>query len=95
MTQSTLIRQSMIDILYLLIVYYYSKYPELVEVQGKTRETTLHVNVIKSVFARHGIPEKLVADNIPFNSAVFQWFAELWDFNDHIKSILPEVKWTS
>ena len=35
---------------------------------------------MKSVFARHGIPEKLVAD-MPFNSAAFQQFAKQWDFN--------------
>ena len=55
---------------YLLSVDYYSKYPELVEVRGKTSEIT--INVMKSVFARHGIPKKLVTDNMLFNSAVFQ-----------------------
>ena len=62
---------------YLLIVDYFSKYPELVEERGKTSETT--INVMKSVFAWHGIPEKLVADNMPFNSTVFQRFAKQWD----------------
>ena len=55
---------------YLLIVDYYSKYPELVEVSGKTSEHL--IIVMKSVFARHGIPQQVVADNMPFNSTAFQ-----------------------
>lgn len=63
---------------YLLIVDYYSKYPEVIQVENKTAEST--IAVLKSVFARHGNPNIVVADNMPFNSRVFKQFATHWDF---------------
>ena len=30
------------------------------------------------MFARHGIPERLIADNMPFNSLKFKNFASEW-----------------
>ena len=63
---------------YLLVVDYYSKYPEVVLVESKTAEST--IAVLKSIFARHGIPNTIVADNMPFNSKMFKQFAAQWDF---------------
>ena len=54
---------------YLLVVDYYSKYPEVVQVHSKTAETT--IAALKSIFGRHGIPSEIIADNMPFNQ---------WDF---------------
>ena len=36
---------------------------------------------MKETFARHGIPEKIIADNMPFDSAEFRRFAESWDID--------------
>ena len=58
---------------YLLAVDYYSKYPEVVQVESKTAEST--IAVLKGVFARHGIPQEIVTDNMPFNSRAFKVFA--------------------
>ena len=33
-----------------------------------------------SVFSRHGIPNNITADNMPFDSAEFRQFAKKWDF---------------
>ena len=63
---------------YLLAVDYYSKYPEVVQVESKTAEST--ITVLKNLFARHGIPQEVVADNMPFNSRTFKVFANQWDF---------------
>ena len=63
---------------YLLIVDYYSKFPEVCHLQNKTAS---HVIVkLKSVFARYGICEELIADNMPFGSAAMKKFAEDWNF---------------
>jgi len=63
---------------YLLIVDYYSKYPEICLLQGKTASSL--IPHMKSVFSRHGIPCELVADNMPFASVEMQRFADLWNF---------------
>jgi hypothetical protein len=63
---------------YLVVVDFFSKYPEVVSVSSKTAEKT--VAVMKSVFARHGIQDIIVADNQPFNSHAFCQVAKAWDF---------------
>ena len=35
---------------------------------------------MKPILARHGIPEEIVADNMPYNSREFQQFAKDWGF---------------
>ena len=62
---------------YLVLVDYYSKYPELARLSyGKSASVIItHLN---SIFARHGIPEVIVADNMPFNSLQFRQFASEW-----------------
>ena len=64
---------------YLLVIDYFSKYPEVVRMNSKTAEAT--VNKMKQIFSRHGIPNTLVADNMPFNSKAFKQFAKEWDFS--------------
>ena len=56
---------------YLLVVDYYSKYPEVLPMTAKTTITAL-----KGIFARHGIPNKLIADDMPFNSRTFHQFSK-------------------
>ena len=64
---------------YLLIVDYFSKYPEVIQVQGKTAEHT--INVFKTTFSRHGIPDTVIADNMPFGSKRLAQFSKEWNFN--------------
>jgi hypothetical protein len=42
---------------------------------------------IKSIFSRHGIPEEIVVDNMPFNSLEMRRFAGVW--NCHIVTFSP------
>ena len=59
---------------YLIVVAYYSRYFEL-----ERMCTTLHTS--SAIFARHGIPEKLISDNGPqFSAQEFAHFANEWDF---------------
>ena len=64
---------------YLLVVDYFSKYPEVVHMNSKTAEAT--VKKMTQIFSRHGIPNTLVADNMPFNSKAFKQFAKEWGFS--------------
>ena len=64
---------------YLLVVDFFSKYPEVVMVDDKSAETT--VAIMKKIFARHGVPTTVIADNVPFNSRCFKEFATQWQFN--------------
>ena len=64
---------------YLLVVDYLSKYPEVIKVESKSAEAT--VEVMKTIFSRHGIPTAVIADNVPFNSRCFKEFAKEWQFD--------------
>ena len=63
---------------YLVVVDYYSKFIETALSSNKTAETV--IKHLKSIFARHGIPEELVSDNMSFNSTEFHEFAKEWGF---------------
>ena len=43
---------------YLLIVDYFSKYPEILQMNSKTTDVT--IAKMKSIFSRHGIPNVVV-----------------------------------
>ena len=47
-------------------------------VSSKTAGAT--IKAIQTVFSRHGIPNTVVADNMPFNSAELKEFAKAWNF---------------
>ena len=47
-------------------------------VDSKTAESA--IEKVKTVFARHGIPETFIADNMPFNSRTFRKFSDDWGF---------------
>ena len=70
---------------FLVIKDYYSKWIELIQVSNKTAREL--INKFKSVFSRYGIPDQLVSDNMPFNSAEFKHFANEYGF-ETITSIL-------
>ena len=61
---------------YLVIVDYFSKYPEMIALANKTASAI--VLQCKNVFARHGIPTEIVSDNMPFNSHEFLTFTKEW-----------------
>ena len=63
---------------YLVIVDYYSKYPEICLLNDKSSQAV--ITSMKSVFARHGIPDDVVADNMPFSSKECSRFAQEWGF---------------
>lgn len=64
---------------YLLVVDYFSRYPEVVKMTSTTSEAT--ITALKAVFSRHGIPEVLRTDNGPqYASLEFQEFSETYGF---------------
>ena len=69
---------------YLLIVDYFSKYPEVCLLQGKSASAVF--SHFRTVFARHGLPEILVADNMPFDSSVMRKFAAEYGFTINTSS---------
>ncbi|XP_013396158.1 uncharacterized protein K02A2.6-like [Lingula anatina] len=69
---------------YLLLIDYYSKYIDVVELNAAT--TTATINAIKYVFSCHGIPLKIRSDNGPqFSSCEFKQFCKVYDI-EHMTS---------
>ena len=69
---------------YLIVVDYFSNFPEVALLKGTTSSTV--ITHMKSIFARHGIPEIVISDNGPqFTSKEFAEFAAKWEFS-HITS---------
>ena len=64
---------------FLLVVDYFSKFPEVLQVTSKTAQAT--IAKLKIIFARHSIPQVVMADNMPFSSKEFKVFAKSWDFH--------------
>ena len=48
---------------YLILVDYYSKYPEIIKLNKLDSNTT--IQAVKQIFSRHGIPKLVVSDNGP------------------------------
>ena len=64
---------------YLVIVGYFSRYPEVHKLRATTTQAV--VGTLKTVFARHGIPETLRSDNGPqFSFQEFVKFANKYQF---------------
>ena len=72
------------DSTYLLIIDYFSRYIEIAKLHHTTSEDViLHM---KSIFARHGIPEVVMSDNGPqYSSYQFSYFAKDYGFT-HLTS---------
>ena len=56
---------------------YYRKYPEIIKIEDKSAGTI--IAKMKAIFARHGIPEELMSDNMPYASKEFHQFASVWN----------------
>ena len=70
---------------FLLLIDYYSKYLE-VEKLNQTINSFTVIQIMKSIFARHGIPRTVVSDGGPqFSSDIFKQFAKEWEFT-HVMS---------
>ena len=61
---------------YLVAVDYLSKFLEIALLERKTAACV--IMHLKSIFARHGIADHLMSDNMPFASCEFQAFAKEW-----------------
>ncbi|XP_037504914.1 uncharacterized protein K02A2.6-like [Rhipicephalus sanguineus] len=65
---------------FLLVVDYYSRFPEVVTLRSTTARAV--IDALKSIFARHGIPQDVRSDNgPPFSSQEFAAFAASYGFN--------------
>ena len=61
---------------------YYSKYVELAHLSYDATRPGV-IKHLKSIMARHGIPQELISDNGPqFISKTFENFSKTWEF-DH------------
>eukprot|EP00118_Oscarella_pearsei_P023104 m.272463 g.272463 ORF g.272463 m.272463 type:complete len:1311 (+) comp40563_c0_seq3:40-3972(+) len=64
---------------YLLLIDYYSRYVEIAELPSTVSATV--INRMKSIFARHGIPDEVFSDNGPqYSSEIFAKFSERYGF---------------
>uniref|UniRef100_A0A803K1S1 Integrase catalytic domain-containing protein n=1 Tax=Xenopus tropicalis TaxID=8364 RepID=A0A803K1S1_XENTR len=63
---------------YLLVIDYFSRYPEVLRLSDKSANSV--IARLKAIFARHGIPQELVSDHVPFASHDMITFANKWDF---------------
>lgn len=70
---------------YLILVDYFSKWLEILPMTCKTASSV--ITVLKDVFATHGIPRVIRADNMPFQSQTFCNFAE--EYNIKIITCSP------
>ena len=64
---------------YLLIVDYFSRFPEIIKM--KTTTSASIIEALKTIFSRHGIPETLISDNGPqYASQEFTNIARSYNF---------------
>ena len=64
---------------YVLVVDFYSNYFEIAQL-ASTKSSTV-IQHIKSIFARHGIPEIVISENGPqYSSEEFHQFSTTWGF---------------
>ena len=67
------------DRTFLLAVDYFSKFPEISEIQNTSSKTT--IQTLKEIFCRHGIPVEVVSDNGPqFACHEYRSFANEFGF---------------
>ena len=65
---------------YLIAVDYYSRFIEIAAMNRNKKGSEV-VRCLKSMFSRHGIPERVRSDNgPPFDSVEYSKFANDWDF---------------
>jgi hypothetical protein len=62
---------------YLVLIDYYSRWIEVYQIVNKTSETV--IKKLKDIFSRFGIPQSIIADNVPFDSVEMKRFAKEWN----------------
>lgn len=62
----------------MLVYDYFSKWFDIKTLKNKTANEV--ILKMKELFTIHGIPEKVVADNVPYSSIEFKEFAKDWEF---------------
>ena len=63
---------------HLLVVDYFSKYPEVVSLPDKPAVTV--IRKLEAIFSRHGVPDVFMSDNMPFAASEMKQFASEWGF---------------
>ena len=64
---------------YLLVVDYYSRYPEVIKLNSTTSASI--VSAMKTIFSRHGIPQTVISDNGPqYDSSEMKQFSSTYGF---------------
>lgn len=64
---------------FLIVTDYYSSYPEVIHLKNTTSKAV--IVSLKAIYARHGIPDMMFADNGPqFDSQEMRMFATTWGF---------------
>ena len=77
---------------YVLIVDYYSKYPEVISIQMKAAEAM--IVAVKRYYICDSY-SKVITNNMLFSSKKFKQFASDWNFEVIVFSLTyPTVKWT-
>ena len=77
---------------YLLVIDCFSRYVEVAKLSRTTSpDVTAH---LQSMFARHGIPERLINDNgLQFSSISFPNLLKAMDLLTSLLAPIPESKW--
>ena len=70
---------------YLVVIDYYSKYIEAIRLNGKTNSDI--IGCLNEIFSRHGYPQTLIADNMPYNSREMKEYAT--QYGIHITTTSP------
>jgi hypothetical protein len=71
--------------MYLLVIDYFSRYIEIAKLFNTSSQSV--INHLKSIFARHGIPECFMSDGGPqYVSFVFKQFAQSYGFQHIVSS---------
>ena len=74
---------------YLLVVDYFSRYPEVKQIKCTTSTAVIHA--LKAIFSTHGIPEIVRSDNGPqFSSQEFEKFTQLYELKHVTSSLSPQ-----
>jgi len=64
---------------YLVVTDYYSKYIEALKLNGKTSSDI--IQCLNEIFSRHGYPQTLIADNMPYNPREMREYATQYGIN--------------
>ena len=67
---------------YLVIEDYFSKYIEISLLPNKTAKTV--ITHTKSIFSRHGIPQEIISDNMPYKQRGIQRVCKGLGIQSHI-----------